>query len=145
MSDKQTFDLENVREAKRLRDLALKISNHQLTLMLPNGWTVAAAFVHLAFWDLRQLALLKRWVKDGAKPSSIDADVTNEVINTMAEAIPPHAAVALAVYAAGLIDQEVEGLTPAFVEEVLKNGNERMLRRSLHRKDHLDKIEKAIA
>ena len=55
------------------------------------------------------------------------------------------AAVALDVYAAGLIDQEVEGLTPAFVEEVLKNGNERMLRRSLHRKDHLDKIEKALS
>lgn len=144
MNEPRSYIQENAKEAKRLRDLALRVTDRELNRQLPNGWTVAAVFVHLAFWDLRQFSLLKRWVKDGTKPSSLEPDPTNEVINTMAEAIPPHAAVALAVYAAGLIDQAVENLTPAFVEEVLKNGNERMLRRSLHRKEHLDKIEKAL-
>ena len=145
MPDSHSFVQENTKERKRLGELALRVSNQQLALQLPNGWTVAAAFVHLAFWDLRQLAVLRSWLKNGIKPIPMDADTTNEAINTLAQAVQPHAAVALAVYAAGLIDQELEALSPDFVAEVLKNGNERILRRSLHRKDHLDKIEKALA
>lgn len=36
------------------------------------------------------------------------------------------------------------GMAQAQVEEFLKTGSERFLRRSLHRGEHLDKIEKVL-
>ena len=147
VTDKNAYIQENAKESKRLRDLALRVSNTQLALLLPNGWSVAATFAHLAFWDLRQMAVLKKWIKDGVDdvkiiPQAVDS--INEAVHTLAEAIPPQSAVALAVYAAGLIDQLLEDITPELATQIEKSGNERLLRRSLHRKTHLDKIEKAL-
>ena len=148
MSANPDYNLENAKESKRLREMALRVSNTQLAVLLPNGWTVAAAFAHLAFWDLRQLAVLKKWIKEGVSdvkvaPAAVES--INEAVNTLSEAIPAQSTVALAIYAAGLIDQAVENITPELAAEILRQGHERMLRRSLHRKDHLDKIEKALA
>jgi hypothetical protein len=144
MSGNHSFIIENEAERQRLRGLALIITNQQLALQLPNGWTVADTLVHLAFWDLRALAVLKRWKKDGFKPIPIDADTTNEAVNILAETIMPHAAVALAVYASGLIDKEIEGVSTDLIAAILNAGQERFLRRAQHRKEHLDKIEKVL-
>jgi hypothetical protein len=144
MVENHDFIKENARESQRLRDFALRITDTQLALILPNGWTVSAAFGHLAFWDLRQLAVLKKWLKEGVKAVPIDADTTNEAVNGLANAIPPQATVALAVYAASLIDRELEKIPASLAGEMLNGGHERMLRRSLHRKEHLDKIEKVL-
>lgn len=138
------FVLENEQERQRLRGLALIITNKQLALQLTNGWTVADTLVHLAFWDLRALAVLKKWKKEGFRPLPIDANTTNEAVNILAETILPHAAVALSVYASSLVDKEIEDISADLITAILNGGQERYLRRALHRKDHLDKIDTVL-
>ena len=111
---------------------------------MPNGWTVSDTLVHLAFWDLRQLAVLKQWIVKGVQPMPIDSRTVNEAVGFLTKSIPPRAAVKMALEAAEAIDRELEKADPALAIEILKQGHERMLNRSLHRREHLDKIEKAL-
>ena len=54
------FVIENERERNRLKLLVERISDLELILKMWEGWTVAAAFAHLAFWDQRALVLMKK-------------------------------------------------------------------------------------
>ena len=47
---------------------------------LDNGWTVAAALAHLAFWDCRAALLLRRWEQKGTLPDDPDMDLLNEAL-----------------------------------------------------------------
>jgi hypothetical protein len=104
--------------------------------------------VHLAFWDLRQATLLNRWLVEKLKPSaipaSLDAQAVNDPLSLLSESIPFPTAVKLAADSAGRVDLIVEQLTPAQGDELIQMGFERNIRRSVHRKDHLDKMEKAL-
>jgi len=124
--------------------LAKKLNQEKSSRRLPNGWTVAVALVHLAFWDQRQVTLLRRYLQEGVKPTSLDAFAVNEPLAIVSRTISATDAVKLALDAAEAIDLELEKLTPVQFEELMKLGLERNLRRSLHRKDHLDKIEKVL-
>jgi hypothetical protein len=68
----------------------------------------------------------------------------NDPLSTLSETIPPRAAAKLAVDAAKAIDGMVEKLATAQAGELLRMGLERTLRRALHRREHLDKIERAL-
>ncbi|HET9870359.1 MAG TPA: maleylpyruvate isomerase N-terminal domain-containing protein [bacterium] len=136
--------LENTGERRRLAFLAGRLGPEELGLELPNGWTVAVVLAHLAFWDLRQASLIRRWVEEGTRPESLDADSVNEPLAQLCAALPPEAALALALDAAEAADLQVERLTAAQAEALVGMGLERNLRRSLHRRTHLDQIEKAL-
>jgi hypothetical protein len=56
------FVVENTRERDRLRRLVDRITDEEVSLPMWEGWTIAAALVHLAFWDQRALVLIKKWV-----------------------------------------------------------------------------------
>jgi hypothetical protein len=144
MPDLQTILQENNKQSQRLITLAKNLNQEKSNRRLPNGWTIAVALVHLAFWDQRQVTLLRRYLKDGVKPTSLDAFAVNEPLAIVARFIAPADAVKLALEAAEAIDLELEKLTPLQFAELMGLGLERNLRRSLHRKDHLDKIEKAL-
>ena len=148
MPDFQTIIQDNREERQRLSALVKGLKEQDFQRRLPNGWTLGSALGHLAFWDLRQATLLKRWLEQGAKPSiipgSLDAEAINEPLNTLAEALEAKAAAKLALEAAEAVDQTVEKLTPEKALELQKMGLERNLHRALHRKGHLDKIEKAL-
>ncbi len=141
---KPDWVLENAEERRRLAGLITHLTEEQLALCLPNGWTVAVALAHLAFWDLRQAALLRRWTEEGVKPGSLDAEAINEPLSQLCEVLPLEASVALALDAAETVDQAVESLTEAQAKELIQMGFELNLRRHVHRKNHLDKIERVL-
>jgi hypothetical protein len=135
---------ENAKERRRLAALVTPLSEEQLGRLLPNGWTVAVALAHLAFWDLRQVTLLRRWVEQGVKPGSLDAEAINEPLSLLSEAMPLEASVALVLDAAETVDQAVEKLSQDQVDQLIGMGFEKNLLRFSHRKNHLDKIEKVL-
>lgn len=132
---------ENNAERERLVQLTSGLSDSDLGKKLPNGWTIAAALVHIAFWDRRQMAVLEQWKKDGVKTIEADPTTVNAGVTALAAAIPPKAAVSLAVEAAEDMDGKVAALSAELATEIEKKGHERILRRFLHRRGHLDQIE----
>ena len=144
MPDLKMMIEDNRKERERLLALLSKKQGVDLGKRLLNGWTVKGTLAHLAFWDLRQLSLIKRWVMDGTKPGNVDPEGVNDALVLFSEFIPSTSVVNLVIAAAEAVDREVEKLTPAQAEELLKMGLERNIHRALHRRNHLDKIEKAL-
>ena len=141
----QSYFGENARARERLESLTASMSDTDLGRRLPNGWTVADVFVHLAFWDFRQLALLKRWEETGVSPSPMDVGSVNEAVFGISVAVPPRAAARLALTAAEAVDDKIERLPADLAAAIVQGGHIRVLRRALHRDAHLDQIEKALA
>lgn len=138
------FRQDNRRETERLRSLLALLKEEELAYPLGNGWTVGTALAHLAFWDRQRLALLQRWGQSGVAPAHTDQDSINEAVKALAEALPPRRAAALALEAAVEMDRALEKLPPDLARAIAAGGHERVLRRSVHRKEHLDQIEAAL-
>jgi hypothetical protein len=138
------FVVENTRERERVRRLVDRISDKELILPMWEGWTIAAAFAHLAFWDQRALVLMKKWKISGVVSSPIDDDVTNDSILPLCLAIPPRVAARLAVTAAEAIDLELEKAHEDLISDIWQLGERFRLYRSDHRKLHLDQIESLL-
>jgi hypothetical protein len=136
------FVAENARERERLRALVNRLTDEELSLPLGEGWTVAAALAHIAFWDQRAAVLMRRW-KEGSvvAPSPVDVDVTNDALLPLCLAIPPRVAGNLAIASAEAIDRELEEASPALIADIEKLGDKFRLWRSQHRRSHLDQIE----
>jgi hypothetical protein len=135
---------ENAKEIKRLRALVERLSDDELARPLGSDWTVAVALAHLAFWDQRSLVLLRKWKQQGVEPSPIDVDVTNESLLPTWLALQPRLAAKLAVEAAEAIDSELAQCPSHLIAEIDRLGDKFRLYRSVHRKLHLDQIEKSL-
>ena len=146
MTDLNDIIQDNQKELERLKNLTVRLSEKDFAKTLPNGWTPGVALAHLAFWDQRAAMLLRNWLEKGTEPASIpvDPEVINNPLAVLSRAIAPQAAVKLALEAAEQVDGLVKGLTPQKAGEFLKVGSERFLHRALHRRGHLDKIEKVL-
>jgi hypothetical protein len=138
------FIEENAKERERLRSLVEKLSDEQLSIPMEDGWTIAVALAHLAFWDQRSLVLMRKWKSTGVALSPIDTDVTNDTLLPLLLALPPRSAAKLAVTSAEAIDREIEKAPSELITEIQKLGDKFRLYRSLHRKMHLDRIEKFL-
>jgi hypothetical protein len=136
------FAAENARERERLRNLVNEITDEELTLALNiEGWTVAVALAHLAFWDERRLVLVRKWKKKGVTPSPIDGDIVNDALVPLLLAIPPRKAADLSILMAEALDRELEEASPDLIAAIEALGDSHALNRSIHRKMHLDEIE----
>lgn len=138
------FVRENAREYERLRAIVQRATDEELSLPMEEGWTVAAALAHIAFWDKRSLVLMRRWKTAPVGPSPIDQDVTNDALLPLFLAIPPRVAARLAVSCAKAIDLELEGAGDRMIEDIEKLGDRFRLYRCDHRKLHLDRIEAVL-
>jgi hypothetical protein len=138
------FVEENAKERERLFSLVERLTDNELSLPLGNGWTIAVAFAHLSFWDQRSLFLMRQWKKNGVEPSAIDIDVTNDSLLSQWLAIPPRDAAKLAISSAEAIDRELEMASSDFIADIKSLGEDFRLYRSIHRKLHLDEIEKFL-
>jgi hypothetical protein len=143
MNDFYTAD--NASERERLIRVTARLSDEDLRRQLPNGWSVATTLVHLAFWDTYYLALLKGWERSGCVPSSVDFHAINEAVRILGNAIPAQATVQLVQAAAEAIDRHLEGIPPELRAAIETSGRFRILKRALHRREHLDQIESALA
>ena len=138
---------ENAAQLRRLQSLADGLSDADLQRDAGEGWTVAVAFAHLAFWDRLYLGVLSDWTSLGTPqddPTSNDA-VLNDALLGEWLALPPRSATALAVTAAQSVDAAVERLDDSVVDAILSHGQEHLLKRGRHRREHLDQIQQCAA
>ena len=138
------FVAENAQERERLRSLVGRLTDDELSLPMENGWTIAVALAHLAFWDQRSLILMRKWKLTGVASSPIDIDVTNDSLLPLWLALPPRAAANLAVSSAEAIDRELEESPSELISAIENLGERFRLYRSEHRKLHLDHIEEFL-
>jgi hypothetical protein len=145
MPDERPYVAENAAELERLRGLVARLSDEELARPLDGGWMAATVLAHLAFWDRRNLALLERWRREGVvAPPKVDVHDINYALRTVSEAIPPRAAARLAVAAAEAIDGALAQIAPELAAQIEAVVGERALRRALHRREHLDQIERGL-
>ena len=133
----RAFIARNTVERERLRALVARLTKRELQLPLGEGWTVAAALAHLAFWDRRVLALLEHWQQHGVTPSPYDADVFNAALLPLCLAIPSHRAAQLAVESAEAVDRQIAHLTDEMLTAIRALAQPPRLERALHRREHL--------
>ena len=138
------FIRENAKELERLFRLTARLSDGDLARPVGTEWTVATKLLHLAFWDKYCLELLKRWKSTMPSISTLDVDAVNEAVKALSNAIPRSAVCEIVRVSAEATDREVEGITPELRAAIIQAGRERILKRFLHRRAHLDQIEKAL-
>jgi hypothetical protein len=139
------YSQQNSDSRRRLEYLVRGLSEADLARSTDYGWTVAALFAHLAFWDHRVSVILKRWQEQGFDPSPIDAAAVNDALRVICQALELRTAADLALSAAEKVDAELEALTLEQVREIEEHAaateTQFRMNRSLHRNGHLDDIE----
>lgn len=135
----------NRAQTRRLRGLAAKLDDRMLAVRLPNGWTVAVALLHVAFWDRARLSLMRRWASGEEATGAYDGDVFNAALRPFLEMIPADRAARAAVEAAEEVDALLLQVPDSVVEAALARSDAPNLDRGSHRAHHLDRVVEALA
>jgi len=143
----RSHDGENDAERARLRALIEHSSDADLARPMPGGWTVAAVLAHATTWDARAIYWIDKW-GPGGEPTT-DEEENTEAINESAKplclALPPRDAARLALRLAEESDAKVKALSDAMLAKIAaKGGPPFNLARAIHRKEHLDDIERVL-
>lgn len=133
----------NRASTERIRGLVKRLSEEDLQHPMPDGWTVAVALAHLAFWDRRVLYALDMTEREGKLVAPQIETFVNDVALPLFAAIPPSAASRLAVETAQTLDKRLEGFGESLLEQ-LYAYNKRWVVRALHRGEHLDDVDAAL-
>jgi hypothetical protein len=114
---------------------------------MPAGWTVAGVLAHIGFWDARAIYWLDKWAR-GAAPSAYEPENTeavNESAKPLCLALPPRDAARLALRLAEEADGKVKALSDGMLAKIRATGGPPFnLSRAIHRKEHLDDIEREL-
>jgi len=150
MAADRSYVAQNTAQRDRLKAFVGQASDVDLAAPMPAGWTVAGVLAHLAYWDQRIVVLVDRWEAAGAsavpRPTrDEDVDWINDAGKPQCLALSPRAAAHLAVAAAEAADARVAGLKDEFLAANAKAGTPINPLRAMHRQDHLDEIERALA
>lgn len=140
----QEITAENEKETRRLEALVKKLTDKELSLPMQAGWTVASVLVHMAFWDIRAARLIELWKQKGVEYSPLDTDLINEVNREIFLGLPSRAAADLVLENARSLDRMLRDLEPGFIEEIRAIGKNVRLERYIHRRLHMDEIEKTL-
>ncbi len=128
----------------RIRTLANGLNDSDLQKPVGEHWTVAILLAHLAFWDRRVLFVLDQTEQEG-KLLEHQADIyVNDYVLPLLAAIPPRAAARLAIETAEALDRRLASFPPGLLDDVAAY-NQRWVDRSLHRNEHLDEADRALA
>lgn len=136
--------IKNIESIMMYKELLSTLSDEALLTPMPAGWTVSAVLVHLAFWDLRALNLLRKWRNEGIYFSPMDIDVINEVTRLICLAVQPRAAVELFLRTAESINEFISDLDEGWMKKVEEEGKNVHLDRAAHRLIHLAEIKVAL-
>ena len=134
----------NRSQRARLTKLVQSIDEAGLQTRLPNGWTVAGALGHLAFWDRQRLCLIRRWAAGDIRSGAYDSDVFNDAVQPLLEMIAPERVAAAAMQAAQEIDALLLEMPDEAIDATLARPDAPHLDRGEHRRHHLDRIEDAL-
>jgi len=140
----RSFIESNRASTNRIRALVARLSDEEMQHQVGEHWTVAIALAHLAFWDRRVMYVLDRTESDGAVFEP-DIDIyVNDLSLPLWAAIPPGAAARIAIESAEALDRRLEDFSPALLEEI-HASHKRWVVRALHRGEHLDEVDAALA
>ncbi|MDA3936118.1 MAG: DinB family protein [Actinomycetota bacterium] len=141
---KPEYSASNDSERTRLESLLERLSEQDLARRLPNGITIAAVLVHLAFWDEYACSALRAWKTSGFSGSHTNFEAVNDGVLALVELIPDHAVIEMTREAAAAVDHEAETVDPELAGVIEGNGKLRTLERAQHRRTHVDQIERAL-
>ena len=133
----------NQEQRERLRRLVARLGDDDLRRELPDGWTVADALAHLAFYDRRAQILLERFAREGVFASPYDYETINAALPHLTRRIPPREIIAEVLAAAEAADRAAAATPETLVDEI-RRLNQVKLERAEHRRSHLDDIESLL-
>jgi hypothetical protein len=143
----RSYVSENEAERARLQAVVDRLTDADLARPMSEDWTVGVGLMHLAFWDGLSLAKFEEWERTGEvqiPPMRDMVDGINRAMlpwwRTIAPAQIRHAVVA----AAEAVDRKAQTL-PAPIIEAILTLRPRSLERAIHRRQHLNQIERALA
>lgn len=136
----------NDESRRRLAALIDRLGDDDLALDLGDGWTVAAALAHVAFWDRSAEARWERWRTDGSMEEfgETPIDVVNAASLPAWRALPPRVAVNLAPAAAEDLDARIAALPEDALAFALATERAYLVDRGGHRLAHVRQIEEAL-
>jgi 7-keto-8-aminopelargonate synthetase-like enzyme len=134
---------QNQEQLERLRRLVARLGDDDLRRELPDGWTVADALAHLAFYDRRAQILLERFAREGVFASPYDYETINAALPHLTRRIPPREIIAEVLAAAEAADRAAAATPETLVDEI-RRLNQVKLERAEHRRSHLDDIESLL-
>jgi hypothetical protein len=141
----RSFVEANSVQLQRMRAFVDQATDDDLRTQMPAGWTPAAVFGHLAFWDQHALVIIDM-VDRGLTPPPHD-DATVDWINDTAKrfllALEPRAMARLALEIADETDRRIAALSDERLEEATQRWF--TANRWQDRTEHLDEIEHALA
>jgi hypothetical protein len=144
----EVIDRKNRDSAERLAILGARLSDRELTLEIDPPWTAAGLFAHMAFWDR---FVLERWglaAERGERtPMVVDGGLMDRINDASLRqwlAIPARIAVEEFLAAAAELEELISQLDATIVSELVGEGRERLVDRSLHRGDHIRTLEEAF-
>ena len=146
MPEDRTHDVETDAERERLRTLIARSSDEDLRRPMPGGWT-AAVLAHAAYWDARAIYWLDTWARTGEpttyEPENVEA--VNDAAKPLCLALPPRDAAQLSLLLAEEADGKVRALSDAMLAKIRAKGSPPFnLSRAIHRREHLDDIERVV-
>jgi DinB superfamily len=128
---------------ERMRALADHLSDEQMLTKVGEHWTVGIVYAHIAWWDRRVMNVLDMTEKNG-KLFVPEMDIfVNDLSLPLWAAVPPRAAVRIALENAEGLDKCLEEYPQALLEEIYKY-NKRWIVRALHRDEHLNEADAAV-
>ena len=143
----RSHDVETDAERERLRQLIAGMSDEDLKRPMPAGWTIAAVLAHIAFWDARAIYWLDKWAK-GGPPSAYEhenVEAVNESAKPLCLALRPRDAADLSLRLAEEADGKVKALNDEMLARIRATGAPPFnLSRAIHRKEHLDHIDREL-
>jgi hypothetical protein len=139
------YNADNAIWAERLADTIAQLNDTDLTQPLEAGWTVSSVLAHLVFWDMRIVALLEKWNRDGAiGPSEIDADLINEVTRQLFLLLPARAIAEMCLTWSQKANLAIAALDERTAAEITAKAPNVRLDRTHHRQAHIEEIEAAL-
>lgn len=142
MSEVAGYVARNSEQRERLQRVIERLSDDDLLRDVPGTeWSVADTLAHLAFYDRRAQILVEKFLHEGVSPSPYDSQTLNDALPHLTRLIPPRAIAEEALAAAVAADEAAAAISDELLVEI-RARNEVNPDRSIHRKNHLDDIER---
>jgi hypothetical protein len=143
----RSYVAENEAERARLKAVVARLTDADMARAMSAQWTVGVGLMHLALWDRLSLSKFEEWERTGEvqiPPLRDMVDGINHAMLPWWRTIAPAQVRHEVIAAAEAVDRKAEALPAPIVEAILA-ARPRSLARAIHRRQHLDQIERALA
>ena len=143
----RSYVAKNDVERVRLKALVAGLSDEEMAHPISPKWTVSVALSHIAFWDRLWVAKFEEWERTGVVQIPQLGDAVSGMNDGMLpwwRNIVPAQVKFETIAAAEAVDNKAASLPEPVVQAILA-VRPRTLIRAIHRREHLDRIEQALA